>query len=99
MANSSPGKETTRQSLERLWDTRLQDARNRYMEAALKFHRELFGTGKPIEPDAAESSRLAEVEAFADYCRVLATFTELVEAVEPPADEDSNPRPVPRGVK
>ena len=69
------------------------------MEAALKFHRELFGGERRVEPDAAESSRLAEAEAFADYCRVLATFTELVEASKPPADTGSNPRPAPGGVK
>src|SRR5579859_6860649 len=73
-------REFIRQDLEQFWDDKLQRARERYFKAALEFHRQFIETdGQPAEdPDAIAGVRRAEAQAFADYCRVLATFTELV---------------------
>lgn len=72
--------EAVRQDLERFWDNKLQHARERYFRAAAEFHRHVQETGGLPQPDscAIADVRRAEAEAFADYCRVLATFTELV---------------------
>ncbi|GEM_PF-2789102 len=73
-------RETIRQDLEQFWDSKLQKARDRYFRAAAEFHRQILENGgeSPNGPCVAAGVRRAEAEAFADYCRVLATFTELV---------------------
>lgn len=73
-------REAIRQDLERFWDAKLRNARRRYYRAAAEFHRTLLAyPGDPkIDPYWSAGIRRAEAEAFADYCRVLATFTELV---------------------
>ena len=85
-------REDIRQDLEHFWDTKLQRARERYFKAALELHRR-FG---PSDHIARENSytiagvRREEAQAFADYCRVLATFTELVAIGKTPAPERPN---------
>jgi len=73
-------REAVRQDLEQFWDDKLHKARDRYFRAAAEFHRQLLEHGgEHPQIDYAEVGvRRAEAVAFADYCRVLATFTELV---------------------
>ena len=73
-------RETIRQDLEQFWDSKLRKARKRYFRAAAEYHRQILehaGTPPESAPVTAGVVR-AEAEAFADYCRVLATFTEVV---------------------
>lgn len=80
-------REAIRQDLEQFWDEKLNRARERYFKAAAEFHRQIVEHGvEPAEAAyAAQGVRRAEAEAFADYCRVLAAFTELVAIGAPPA--------------
>lgn len=73
-------REAIRQDLEQFWDEKLNRARERYFKAAAEFHRQIMEHGvEPAEATcAAAGVRRAEAEAFADYCRVLAAFTDLV---------------------
>jgi hypothetical protein len=73
-------RETLRQDLERFWDDKLQRARERYLKAAAEFHRHVLerGVEQAEAAYAGTGVHRAEAEAFADYCRVLAAFTELV---------------------
>src|SRR5579864_6192036 len=78
MGTGNP-QESIRQDLEQFWDDKLQRARERYFKAASEFHRQFTSDSEPGEdPNAIAGVRRAEAQAFADYCRVLATFTELV---------------------
>lgn len=82
-----PDEETAHRELERLWDLKLREARTRYFRSAAEFHRKVLahGEGWFFEgPEMAELRRL-EALAFAEYCRVLATFTELTVNGKPPA--------------
>ena len=73
-------RDAVRQDLEQFWDEKLHKARDRYFRAAAEFHRQMLEhAGEPVFGEYVEAGiRRAEAEAFADYCRVLATFTELV---------------------
>ena len=55
---------------------KLQRARERYFRATAEFHRNFLENGG--EPRRDPAAATAEAETFAEYCRVLATFTELV---------------------
>ena len=90
--------DAVRQDLDQFWDTKLQHARERYFRAAAEFHRHLQQNGCPAETSCAiEDARRAEAEAFADYCRVLATFTELVSIGKMPGPERQNVVVMPGG--
>ena len=87
----STNADAVRQDLEQFWDTKLQHARERYFRAAADFHRHLNHNGCSANGSCAiEDARRAEAEAFADYCRVLATFTELVAIGKRPGPERPN---------
>ena len=95
MAKGNPH-EAIRQDLEQFWDNKLQQARERYFRAAAEFHRQLFEyRGRPESSCHIAGSRRAEAEAFADYCRVLATFTELVTMGKLPGQERPKLRMMP----
>lgn len=98
MRNGIPDRNPDRRYLEQLWDTKLQQARERYCRAAAESFRCLLNrAGKPpVESSDAAGLRRAEAYAFAEYCRVLATFTELA-AGDPPA-APSNLVVMPRSV-
>jgi hypothetical protein len=71
--------ETARRELERLWDLKLRKARAHYFRSAAAFHRQVLEntqSGPSEAPEAAEVRR-SEALAFAEYCRVLATFMEV----------------------
>lgn len=75
----APEELTARQELERAWDLKLREARSRYFRSAAEFHRRVLAdtnTAHLETPETAEVRR-SEALAFAEYCRVLATFTEL----------------------
>ena len=76
-----------RRELERIWDLKLRHARQRYVRAAAEFHRNVVENG--VSPFPSGAGR-AEAEAFAEYCRVLATFTELVGAGKLPDADAAN---------
>jgi hypothetical protein len=98
MANGKPP-EMIRRDLEHFWDLRLQRARERYFQAAAECHRHMAGqSGQPVEnPGSTACVRRAEAEAFANYCRVLATFTEVVTIGKLPPPERPNVVVMPRG--
>lgn len=78
MANGIPQDETAQWDLEELWRIKLQLARDRYIKAADRLHGDLLeATGQRPDGSYAASTRRAEAKAFAEYCRILATFTEL----------------------
>ena len=85
-------REAIRQDLENFWDAKLQRARKRYVRAALEFHRQLVQSGfqTPAHPSSTADVRREEAAAFADYCRVLAAFTELVAIGKLPSPEQPN---------
>jgi hypothetical protein len=91
MGQGNP-REAIRHDLEQFWDIKLQRARERYFKAATEFHRQLIGNdGEPgQDPCVIAGVRRAEAEAFADYCRILATFTELVTIGRLPPPHRSN---------
>ena len=91
-------REDIRQDLEHFWDTKLQRARERYFKAALELHRRFGPSDRPVRENsyATVGMRREEAEAFADYCRVLATFTELVAIGRMPAPERPNVVEMPR---
>lgn len=83
-----PEQQTAHRELERLWDLRLREARNRYFRSAAEFHRKVLAHTEDWYfegPEMAELRR-SEALAFAEYCRVLATFTELTINGKLPAD-------------
>jgi len=88
--------EAERQDLEQLWDARLRYARRRYFKAAAEFHRHRLEQGHRPPDELDGIARQAEAEAFAEYCRVLATFTELATTGKLPASEQSNVTVMPR---
>ena len=88
--------ESDRRDLEQIWDARLQYARRRYFRAAAEFHRHLLERGKEPSDELDIAIRRAEAEAFADYCRVLATFTELAANGKLPDEDRSNLTVMPR---
>ena len=91
MANGISPDGTDLSGLEELWRIKLQDARERYFNAAAELHRTLLGNrGQPASAFCATGKRRAEAEAFAEYCRVLATFTELATNRKLPPPERSN---------
>ena len=90
-----------RRALEQEWDRKLHEARVRYFQAANELHRQIFETSAPLDEDAPvlAVARKWEATAFAEYCRALATYTELVvngKLPEPPASAltgiPSNPK-------
>ena len=83
-----PEDTVTRRQLEREWDRKLQRARERYFKAAGELHRQVFESDTPVSEDALAATRQREAAAFAEYCRALATYTELTvngKLPEPPA--------------
>ena len=86
--------EPMRRDLERLWDQKLHSARQRYFSAAAEFHRNALRDREP-PGDLAQAARMrrTEARAFAEYCRVLATFTELVVVGILPGSEPSGNDP------
>ncbi|HLK50883.1 MAG TPA: hypothetical protein VKT49_22230 [Bryobacteraceae bacterium] len=85
-------REAIRQDLEHFWDAKLQRARKRYVQAASEFHRQLLESGLQATGNISASAdiRREEAAAFADYCRVLAAFTELVAIGKLPKAERGN---------
>lgn len=73
-------RELIRRDLELFWDSKLQRARERYFKAAIKLSQQMMDRGgEAAEQDSAVAAmRREEAETFADYCRILATHTELV---------------------
>ena len=72
-------RESIRQDLELFWDSKLQRARERYFKAATKLSQHMLEHEGSGENDSAIATmRREEAETFADYCRTLATHTELV---------------------
>jgi hypothetical protein len=70
----------TRQELEDLWRSRLEETQVRYREATEQYRKLLQAQpdGRPLNPDAALAlARHAKSQALADYMRVLRMFTEL----------------------
>ena len=89
-------RELVRQDLELFWDTKLQRARERYFKAATKLsHHMLEHEGTGANDSAIAAMRLEDAEAFANYCRILATHTELVAMGKLPS-EGPNPSEMPR---
>ena len=88
--------EEARRDLEQLWDARLQYARQRYFKAAAEFHRHRLEQGHRPPDELDGVARQAEAEAFAEYCRVLAIFTELATNGKLPEAERSNVTVMPR---
>lgn len=80
-------REVIRQDLEQFWDNKLQKARRRYFRAAAEYHRQILEHGGVENSYAAADVLQAEAAAFADYCRVLATFTEVVAIGTTPGPE------------
>jgi hypothetical protein len=79
--------EAIRQDLEQFWDAKLQRARERYIQASADLHRHLLENSGGTQAQLSPGVRRAEAEAFANYCRVLATFTELVATGKAPEPE------------
>jgi hypothetical protein len=82
-----------RRALEQEWDRKLQQARERYFKAAGELHRLVFANRTPLDEPALAAIRQQEAAAFAEYCRVLATYTELRvngKLPEPPASSASD---------
>lgn len=75
----APEESLARRELERAWDLKLREARARYFRSAAEFHRQVLGRPNAGYAEAPETTevRRSEALAFAEYCRVLATFTEL----------------------
>ena len=88
MRNGIPDYDLARRNLEQVWDDKLQQARERYCRAAAEVFRCSIGNQGPPAKESAEAASLrrAEALAFAEYCRVLATFTELSAGEAPPPD-------------
>jgi hypothetical protein len=86
MGQADP-REAIQQDLEQFWETKLQRARERYFKAADELHRQLKDGNSPQDSCVEDCMRREEAEAFADYCRVLATFTELVSGGRRPRPE------------
>ena len=85
-----PEDTAARRELEQEWDRKLQQARERYFKAAGELHRQVFETKAPVNEDSPDLAaiRRREAAAFAEYCRVLATYTELTvngKLPDPPA--------------
>ena len=101
MRNAVAHEESIRRDLEQLWDIKLQHARDRFCKASAEFHRNLMETGGGAAEGspAIESVRRAEAEAFVEYCRVLATFTELVATGKMPGADRTNLVVMPRGLE
>jgi acyl-CoA reductase-like NAD-dependent aldehyde dehydrogenase len=87
-----PENVAARRALEREWDRKLQQARERYFKAAGELHRQVFDSSAPLEAGSPvlAATRQQEAAAFAEYCRVLATYTELTingKLPEPPSSQ------------
>lgn len=85
-----PEDTAVRRELEQEWDRKLQRARERYFKAAGELHRHVFENNAPLNEDSSvlAAIRQKEAAAFAEYCRALATYTELTvngKLPEPPA--------------
>jgi hypothetical protein len=95
----SPSDSAAMRELEDLWDAKLQCARQRYFKAAAEFHRCVLEKGSLSRTsDEFADVRRAEAEAFAEYCRVLATVTELSSTGKLPSDDRANVAIMPRRV-
>ena len=100
MTNGIPDRDPVLRDMEQLWDAKLRQARERYCRAAAESFRcflESSGQGAEAPADLT-AVRQAEALAFAEYCRVLAVFTELTAMGQLPIGEPSNvvtmpPRP------
>ena len=89
-------RELIRQDLELFWDSKLQRARERYFKAATRLSQHtLEHEGKAADDSVIVAMRREEAEAFANYCRTLATHTELVAMGKLPS-EGPNPSEMPR---
>jgi len=75
-----PENTPARRALEQELNRKLQQARERYFRAADELHRQIFETGIPPDEHspALATTRQREATAFAEYCRALATYTELI---------------------
>jgi hypothetical protein len=84
----APEEMPARGELERVWDLKLREARSHYFRSAAEFHRRVLGSADPGYLEAPETAevRRSEALAFAEYCRVLATFTELTVCGRRPAE-------------
>ena len=85
-----PEDTAARRKLEHEWDRKLQQARERYFKAAGELHRHVFENKAPVTEDSPvlAAIRQREAAAFAEYCRVLATYTGLTvngKLPDPPA--------------
>ena len=83
-----PEHTAARRALEKEWDRKLQKARELYFKAASELHREVFENSSSPGEAVLTGIRRKEAAAFAEYCRVLATYTELTvngKLPEPPA--------------
>ena len=92
-------REAIRQDLEHFWDAKLQRARERYCKASAELHRHVLEDGGCTQQNSywMAGVRRAEAEAFANYCRVLATFTELIAIGRVPDAERQNIVVMPSG--
>ena len=85
-------RELIRQDLELFWDSKLQRARERYFKSATKLSQHtLEHEGKGADDSEIAAMRREEAEAFADYCRILATHTELVAMGKLPSEGPNLP--------
>jgi len=91
MRNGIPECDPALRDLEQIWGVKLQQARQGYCRAAAESCRRFLENPGRAREDSEETSRLRQEEAraFAEYCRVLATFTELATNGERPAGEPS----------
>ncbi|MBZ5577304.1 MAG: hypothetical protein LAP40_12155 [Acidobacteriia bacterium] len=92
MRNGIPERDPARRDLTQIWTVKLQQARQGYCRAAAESCRRILENPGTTPADSAATARLQreEARAFAEYCRVLATFTELAADGELPAAEASN---------
>lgn len=79
MGNANPHEAIALGELVELWTAKLQSARGRYLRAVPDVRRNFLEDHHRASHDSASvaASRRIEAEAFAEYCRVLATYTEL----------------------
>ena len=96
-----PENTAARRALEQEWDSKLQLARERYFKVANELHRQVFANNpSPNEdPNVLATIRQREAAAFAEYCRVLATYTELTVNGKLPEPPGSRITEMPRNPK
>ena len=96
-----PENTAARRALEQEWDRKLQQARERYFKAASDLHQQVFANSAPPseDPTLLAAIRQREAAAFAEYCRVLATYTELTVNGKLPEPSGSRVTEMPRNPK